>query len=80
MFESEEKIVDVLLQESIAFKRLYDKHMNLKNDVNKANTGDFAVDDLRLERMKKEKLLLKDKMAQMIAAYKKEQALGESLS
>lgn len=75
MFEFEEKIVETLLRENTGFKRLYDKHSDLKVDIDKANAGKSGIEDLELEKMKKEKLLLKDQMARIIADYKKEHAL-----
>lgn len=74
MFEFDEEVIDTLLKESVDFKRLYDKHINLKRDVNSANIGDTPIDDMELERMKKEKLFLKDQMAQIIGNYRKDNA------
>jgi len=74
MFEFDEEIVEVLLRESVDFKRLYDKHMNLKQEVDSANAGDSPIEDMELEGMKKEKLFLKDQMAQIIEDYRKENA------
>ena len=55
-----------MLKDSVVFKRLYDKHLSLKREVNNANAGDSPIEDMQLEGMKKEKLYLKDQMAQMI--------------
>ena len=74
MFEFDEEIVEVLLRESVDFKRLYDKHINLKREVDSANAGDSPIEDMELEGMKKEKLFLKDQMAQIIEDYRKENA------
>ena len=74
MFEFDEEIVDALLKENVDFKRLYDKHINLNRDVDSANTGDTPIDDMELEGMKKEKLFLKDQMAQIIENYRKDHA------
>ena len=74
MFEFDEEIVDTLLKESVDFKRLYDKHINLNRDVDSANTGDTPIEDMELEGMKKEKLYLKDQMAQIIENYRKDHA------
>ncbi len=74
MFEFDEEIVEALLKESVDFKRLYDKHMNLNRDVDSANTGDTPIEDMELEGMKKEKLYLKDQMAQIIENYRKDHA------
>ncbi|MFB3116474.1 MAG: DUF465 domain-containing protein [Gammaproteobacteria bacterium] len=70
MFEYDEEIVGALLKESVEFKRLYDKHSRLKQEVNSANAGDMPIEDMELEGLKKEKLLLKDQMAQIIEDYR----------
>ena len=74
MFEYDEDIVDTLLKDSVAFKRLYDKHLNLKREVDSVNVGSTYVEDAELERMKKEKLYLKDQMARIIENYRKDDA------
>lgn len=74
MFEYDQDIVDSLLAESVDFKRLYEKHSELKQRVRDANNGAIPVDDMMLENMKKEKLLLKDRMAHMIESYRRAHA------
>ncbi len=74
MFEYDEEIVEALLKESVDFKRLYDKYIKLKQEVDSANVGDSPIEDMELERMKKEKLYLKDQMASIIEDYRKENA------
>lgn len=74
MFEFDEEIVENLLKESVDFKRLYDKHIDLNREVDSANTGDTPIEDMELEGMKKEKLFLKDQMAQIIGDYRKANA------
>jgi len=74
MFEHDMQIVTSLLQENDEFKRLYSKHGELKQRVNEAHLGVMPLDDFSLEKMKKEKLLLKDRMAQMIESYRHHQA------
>jgi uncharacterized protein YdcH (DUF465 family) len=74
MFEFDEEVVETLLKESVDFKRLYDKHIDLNRDVDSANTGDKLIEDMELEGMKKEKLYLKDQMAQIIENYRKDHA------
>lgn len=71
MFEYDQQIVNSLLSENNDFKRLYDKHDELKQRVDEANSGTLPIDDFSLEKMKKEKLLLKDKMAMMIESYRR---------
>jgi len=70
MFEHDQHIVNSLLSENNDFKRLYDKYDMLKQRVKEANAGVVAMDDYSLENIKKEKLLLKDRMAHMIEDYR----------
>lgn len=72
MFEHDQQIVTSLLQQNDDFKRLYSKHVELKQRVSEAHTGIIPLDDFSLEKMKKEKLLLKDRMAQMIESYRQQ--------
>lgn len=71
MFEYDQAIVQALLKENPAFKRMHDKHHDLKSRVDEAEHGVHPMDDFALERLKKEKLLLKDKMATLIEDYRK---------
>jgi uncharacterized protein len=70
MFEYDKKIVNSLLNKNTSFKRLYDKHSELKNTVNEANAGNVGIDQLSLETLKKTKLNLKDRMALIIENYR----------
>lgn len=74
MFEFEQEIVNSLLQESDDFKRLYEKHAVLKDKIHDANDGTLPIEDLALEQLKKEKLLLKDRMAGIIKNYRRAHA------
>jgi len=74
MFEYDQDIVDVLLTENDDFKRLFEKHGELKEKVHEANIGTQPLDDFSLEKLKKEKLLLKDRMAAIIQDYRREHA------
>ena len=74
MFEHDQEIVDSLLNEDDDFKRMYEKHGKLKQKVRDANLGAEPIDDFALENLKKEKLLLKDRMAAMIASYRQAHA------
>ena len=74
MFEHDQEIVHQLLAEDPDFKILYRKHQELNDTVDKAAQGVLPLDDLTLEKMKKEKLLVKDKMALMIERYRRSAA------
>ena len=71
MFEYDHEIVESLLSESKDFERLYTKHGQLKQRVEQATTGAEAIDDMSLERLKKEKLLVKDRLANLIENYRR---------
>ena len=70
MFEYDQKIVNSLLNENNDFKRLFEKHNILKSTIKEANEKNIKVNRFSLEGLKKEKLILKDKMSTMIEIYK----------
>ena len=74
MFEYDQDIVDSLLNENEGFKRLYNKHGELKQRVKEAHLATDAIEGYSLEALKKEKLFLKDKMAVMINQYRETHA------
>ena len=71
MFEYEQDIVEKLLASDEQFQSLYERHRALKQQVRDAELGAIALDDARLGTLKREKLLTKDKMAFMIARYRR---------
>ena len=76
MSEQEAQAVRSLLLSEINFKRLHDKHHYLDQRVKEATEGDLAIDDMSLEKMKKEKLLLKDQIEKMIMDFSSNQAIA----
>ena len=74
MFEYDQDIVEVLLNDNEQFQALYKEHHSLKAKVRDAEIGVLPLDALSLGTMKKEKLLAKDKMAAMIEQYRREHA------
>ncbi|MDD9984088.1 MAG: YdcH family protein [Gammaproteobacteria bacterium] len=74
MFEYDQDIVEVLLNDNAQFQALYKEHNALKEKVRDAEIGVLPLDALSLGTMKKEKLLAKDKMAAMIEQYRREHA------
>ena len=74
MNREEQELVERLLHDDGHFKHLYDKHHDLKQRVAQAQRKDPLLDDLSLEQLKKEKLLLKDQMAEIITDARKGQA------
>jgi uncharacterized protein len=68
MFDYDQATVERLRQADDGFRRLYDKHSVLNAKVDQAQAGKAAMDDNQLELLKKEKLLLRDRMQAMIKA------------
>ncbi len=71
MFEFERDIVEALVNDDKQFEELYNQHHVLKEKVKNAELGVFPLNDVALGDMKKQKLLTKDRMAAMIADYKR---------
>ena len=63
-----------LKQSNAHFTRIFEKHNKLDQDVKDAEHGRVGMHDIEIEKMKKEKLLLKDEMLKMILEFKKAQA------
>ena len=76
MFEYEQTVVNALLTKDDGFRRLYEKHNELKQQIHEAHIGTLPLDDFTVEKMKKQKLLLKDQMAGLIKEYRQEHACG----
>ena len=70
MFEQDQEIVQSLIDKNKNFRRLYNKHCQLKSKVKEANQGYLGIDDFDLEILKKEKLLIKDRMPTIIEDYR----------
>jgi uncharacterized protein len=68
MFEHEKAKVDQLLRNDNRFKRLYDKHSRLNTKVDQASAGAIPMTQFELETLKKEKLMLRDRMQAMLQA------------
>jgi len=63
-----------LKQSNKHFARIFEKHNKLDQDVKDAEHGRVGMSDFEIEKMKKEKLLLKDEMLKMILEHQKAQA------
>ncbi len=70
MFEQDQEIVESLLDKDRNFRKLYNKHCQLKSKVKEANEGFVGISDFDLEVLKKEKLLIKDRMSVIIEDYR----------
>jgi uncharacterized protein YdcH (DUF465 family) len=65
--------IHALKQENAHFAKIFEKHNELDQQTTDADEGRLHISDVELEKMKKEKLLLKDEALMMILNYKKEQ-------
>lgn len=69
MFEGQSQAeLDAIIKTNPEFKSLYQRHKDLDKQVLDAELGVLAIDDLTLSRMKREKLMAKDRLTTMFAA------------
>jgi len=64
-------IISKLKVENAHFAKIFERHNELDKIVTEVEEGRKAMDDLELEKLKKEKLALKDEAYAMIIEYKK---------
>ena len=69
MFEFERVAVEELLTNDDQFRQLFDKHRDLNTQIDEVNAGKAAMDHSELGVLKKEKLMLRDRMQAMIQAH-----------
>ncbi|MBF0625610.1 MAG: YdcH family protein [Magnetococcales bacterium] len=67
MFEDQLQAVQELLDSDEEFRVLHAQHQALKNKI--AEVGPLNYVDYTVERMKKEKLLIKDRMATILQRH-----------
>ena len=72
---SVEEVKEILKQQNEEFARIYQKHRKLDEEVTELEERRFLTPDeeLREKQLKKDKLRLKDKMAEMIRVYQASQ-------
>ena len=68
MFEHHQDLLAELIDKNEDFRRNYKRHQELDKRVTAAELGTAPMEDLALNRLKKEKLWLKDKLAVLINA------------
>jgi hypothetical protein len=66
MFEHHQELLEELIKENEDFRRNYNRHQELDKRVTAAELGTAPMEDLALNRLKKEKLWIKDKLAVII--------------
>ncbi|MBF0186689.1 MAG: YdcH family protein [Magnetococcales bacterium] len=67
MFEDQLAAVQELLDSDPEFKGLHDRHGELKEKI--ANTPVTSINQLEVEKMKKEKLRIKDRLAKILTEF-----------
>ena len=72
MFERRQVQLDTLMGENIEFRRLYQKHQQLHQQVHEAEIGLHPLEDLALVQLKKEKLRAKDRLSRMIDEHQED--------
>ena len=71
MFHEYREIVSELKTKDAHFKKVFEAHNDLHDQLDKAEEGGVDhIDPMEIERMKKEKLKLKDEAYAMIMAKK----------
>ncbi len=68
-------IISKLKVENAHFAKIFEKHNELDKAIADVEEGREHMDDFELEKLKKEKLKLKDEAYAMIMKYKKEHNL-----
>jgi len=71
MLHEYKDIISKLKVENPHFHKIFEKHNELDDKIQKAESGELPLTDVELETLKKEKLALKDEAYAMILEYKK---------
>ena len=66
MFEHRQEQLEKLKQENEDFLRVFNRHQELAKRVTAAEVGTVLMEDLALNKLKKEKLWAKDQLARMM--------------
>jgi uncharacterized protein YdcH (DUF465 family) len=66
MFEHRQEEMEKLMKENEEFLRIYNRHQELDKRVTAAEIGTAPMEDLALNKLKKEKLWAKDKLARIM--------------
>jgi len=66
MFENHQDTIQQLLETNKEFRYFYEQHESLDKQVDEAESGNLAMDEMQLNEIKKEKLLAKDKLISIL--------------
>lgn len=72
------EVLEILKRESDEYKKLYEEHKQLEESLADLNRNKYLAPEEELERkrIQKQKLIKKDRMAQLIREYKQKQRNG----
>lgn len=70
LHEYREEITELKMTDA-HFTKIFDKHNELDEKIAEAEKGTIYIDEFEIDRMKKEKLRLKDEAYAIILEYKK---------
>ena len=68
-------VISALKVENAHFAKIFEKHNDLDQKITDVEEGREHMEQIELEKLKKEKLKLKDEAYAMILEYKKEKGL-----
>ncbi len=69
MFENRQPELENLLKENEEFRRLFNHHQQLEKRVVAAENGTAPMEDLALNQLKREKLMAKDELTQIMEQH-----------
>ena len=69
-FPEHSATIHALTLTSARFSKLFEQYESLTNEVEELERADLPVNDVLIEEMKKQRLLLKDELYQLLIAYK----------
>jgi uncharacterized protein YdcH (DUF465 family) len=66
MFEHRQEQMETLLKSNEQFRRMYNDHQQLEKRVIAAENGTAPMEDLALNKLKREKLSIKDRLSRIM--------------
>jgi len=68
MFEHRQEQLETLLKSNEQFRKMYSDHQQLEKRVIAAENGTAPMEDLALNKLKREKLSIKDRLTRIMDA------------
>lgn len=66
MFEHRQEQMETLLKSNTQFRKMYSDHQQLEKRVIAAENGTAPMEDLALNKLKREKLSIKDQLTRLM--------------